>query len=246
MLNRKSSLKFSLKQQSLPSEAHPIVAKLRKDGVAKVQFTDLLPSKLWEELSTIQYQTPETHISDKVYAYFHLPERKYDPDSIYARIAAHPTIKAIAQAYYKMDAPQLAYYDVWENFPTPGEAQNAQLWHRDRDDLKILKIFIYLTDVTEKNGPFYYASGTHLEGTIKKKPPFFLENGKVERSTDEQMATVVPKTSWQNGIAPRGTIVFADTHGYHKGGHVQEGRRLLFVAMYLSQASGRNRFNPAK
>ena len=33
---------------------------------------------------------------------------------------------------------------------------NSQRWHRDRDDVKILKIFLYLNDISIKNGATEY------------------------------------------------------------------------------------------
>jgi hypothetical protein len=161
-----------------------------------------------------------------------------DPDSPFAEFALSPIIRDVANDYYGMFA-QLRYYDVWRNFKTDAPAMRSQLWHRDREDRGILKVFLYLNDVDEGAGPFTYAPGTHLHGQIKQEPPFFYESEKRRnpRSTDEQMATVVPQDKWVKGLGVRGTVIFADTAGYHKGGLARERDRLLFNLMYVSPAS---------
>ena len=44
---------------------------------------------------------------------------------------------------------------------------NAQLWHRDRDDLSELKLFFYGTDVTYESGPHAYIPFTHTFAGLK-------------------------------------------------------------------------------
>jgi ectoine hydroxylase-related dioxygenase (phytanoyl-CoA dioxygenase family) len=127
--------------------------------------------------------------------------------------------------------------------PGTDSPKNAQLWHRDRDDMQILKVFIYFTDVDEETGAFVYAPGTHALGTITKQPAYFLEDGKTKRSYDEDMNKIVPQDKWLLGKGSTGTIVFADTHGYHKGGFVKTKFRFLYTCMYLSGYSGRIRFD---
>lgn len=50
------------------------------------------------------------------------------------------------------------------------------------------------------------------------------------------MAEVLPKVKWIQATGPRGTIIFADTRGYHKGGLARERDRLMFLCMFTSQA----------
>jgi hypothetical protein len=134
---------------------------------------------------------------------------------------------------------ELRFYNVWRNFKSNAPAMRSQLWHRDREDKGIIKVFLYLDDVDEGAGPFTYAPGTHLHGSIKTEPPSFLEGAarKNPRSTDDQMATVVPPEKWVKALGTKGTVIFADTAGYHKGGLARERDRILFNLMYVSPAS---------
>ena len=161
---------------------------------------------------------------------------QFDATSIYARFALQDYIRNIANAYFGMSA-ELRYYNVWNTFATTGEARESQLWHFDREDNYILKVFLYLDAVDEGTGPFTYAPGTHRKGSRwNQNPEFFFENN-VRRSTDQQMSKVVPQSEWVRAIGAKGTLVFADTRGFHKGGEARDKDRLMYTCMYTSPAS---------
>ena len=105
----------------------------------------------------------------------------------------------------------------------------------------ILKVFVYLSDVSEENGPFVYAPGTHLLGQVRRNPEFSLDGG-VARTTDTQMDAIVSRKDWVSCCGPAGTIVLADTHGYHRGGLVRAGERLLYTCMFTSPSCPRRYF----
>jgi hypothetical protein len=130
---------------------------------------------------------------------------------------------------------RLRYYNVWRTVMSLGAAKQSQLWHRDHEDRLILKCFVYLADVDETTGPFTYALGSHPKGHVPAVE-WFDERG-VRRTTDEQMARSVPRSRWRSATGSAGTIIFADTRGYHKGGHVQRGSRLMYNCMWTSPAS---------
>jgi hypothetical protein len=160
----------------------------------------------------------------------------FDPHSIFARLALNQVFVNIANRYFQMCA-KLRYYNVWLTAASKSRARESQLWHFDREDKYILKVFLYLDDVDEGTGPFTYAPGTHKKGRHHSvEPEFFLE-GSVRRTTDEQMSAVYSKERWRVCTGKKGTIVFADTRGYHKGGEARTKDRLMFTCMYTSPAS---------
>lgn len=164
------------------------------------------------------------------------PRPELNPGDAYGRFALAPAFLRIANAYFGMYT-RLRYYNVWHTVPARVAPRESQLWHRDREDLQILKIFVYLEDVPSGAGPLTYVPGTHARGRLRSaEPPSFLEGG-VKRSTDEQMATVAAPSDWILATGSRGRIVFADTHGYHKGGLARDRDRVLFVSMFTSPAS---------
>jgi hypothetical protein len=161
---------------------------------------------------------------------------KFDASSVFARFALQSFFHNIANQYFGMLA-QLRYYNVWYTFATDATPRESQLWHFDREDNYILKIFVYLRDVDLGSGPFTYAPGTHRKGKRwNKQPESFLEQN-VRRSTDDQMSTVVAENDWIRTVGNKGTIVFADTRGFHKGGEARTSDRLMFTCMYTSPSS---------
>lgn len=160
----------------------------------------------------------------------------FEQDDVLAKFALQETLLNIADAYFGM-LVKLRYYNVWLTFATDGESRESQLWHFDREDNYILKIFMYLGDVDEGAGPFTYAPKTHRKGKLRNVNPEHFFEGVVQRSTDEQMAAVVPREDWIKAVGKKGTIVFADTRGFHKGGEAREKDRLMYTCMFTSAAS---------
>ena len=191
-----------------------------------------------EELSTLKQQAQGAGpIGEKTFNVELLGSPlEFDPDCAYARFALQHYIRNIANAYFGMRA-ELRYYNVWKTFATPGEARESQLWHFDREDNYVLKVFLYLDAVDVGAGPFTYAPGTHRKGRRwNQLPEFFFENN-VRRSTDEQMSKIVPESEWVRATGGKGTLVFADTRGFHKGGEARDKDRLMYTCMYTSPAS---------
>ncbi|HNU09408.1 MAG TPA: phytanoyl-CoA dioxygenase family protein, partial [Pyrinomonadaceae bacterium] len=163
-------------------------------------------------------------------------EFSVDSADAFLRFALNEGFLRIANAYLKMTA-KLRYYNVWLTFASSGSARESQLWHFDREDRCILKMFLYLDEVDQGTGPFTYAPGTHLRGKDRGvRPEFFIEGG-VRRTSDAQMGAVIPEERWIRGTGRRGTLIFADTRGYHKGGEARTKDRLMFTCMYTSPAS---------
>src|SRR5918911_3687366 len=253
LFNFGPTLAYQFSRPALSGEAANVLADLNRNGVAMTSVERLLEgNSLYQELVTTVDEL-EAHLEDRISAErtnaddesavgqksFNLEllggHPVLDPDSVYARFALQRQILQIANAYFGMYT-RLRYYNVWRTFASRGRARESQLWHRDREDFKILKLFAYLSDIDESAGPFTYAAGSHLKGRALREPQYFVEGG-VKRSYDSQMAEVVPPERWIKGVGPKGTIVFADTSGYHKGGLARERDRLMYLCMFTSQSS---------
>jgi hypothetical protein len=126
---------------------------------------------------------------------------------------------------------QLHAIGSWLNFPVDQDAKASQLWHRDPEDLKTVKVFIYLDDVGPKQGPFSFIGGSHPLGADCERRP---EHQHPRRVLDHEMVKTFPEGRWTRCTGPAGTMIMADTVGYHRGGQVQEGHRLLITFTYTS------------
>jgi hypothetical protein len=157
---------------------------------------------------------------------------KVEKPDVFSRIALDPTIMGIANSYLRCYS-RLTRYNVWLNLPSSGDPVTSQLWHRDYGDTVMLKMFILACPVTQENGAFSYVPGSHQGGRRENlDPPVILELGNRRRTLDKQMSQVVPESEWVTAAGEPGTVIFADTSGFHKGGHVRNGRRLLFKSYY--------------
>jgi len=253
LFNLAPSIEYARARPELQGEPMRVLADLNANGVAVTSAQSLFgANSIYDEMASTVDRMEQEHagvlelgrasanglgpIGKKTYMHKYFGDRQVlEPESVFTRFALDSRVLRIANAYFGMYT-RLRSYNVWHTFPTKMEARESQLWHRDREDRLILKVFVYLSDVDEGAGPFTYARGTHLKQWRSPEPAFHVE-GNDRRTTDAQMAACVPQEKWMKALGPRGTIIFADTHGYHKGGHAQERDRLMYVCMFTSPAS---------
>lgn len=231
-----------------------ILSNLNENGIAFTTVDDLLGKDKGfeelnsnvnailesrkEELTQLKLRANEENtIGDKTFNLELLgSELTFDSENVFAHFALNDTLLNIANSYFQMYA-KLRYYNVWKTFASKGTPRESQLWHFDREDRYILKMFLYLSDVDEGAGPFTYAPGTHKKGKLSNLEPKFFVEGGVPRTNDDQMNEVFPQDKWIKGIGKKGTIIFADTRGFHKGGEARTNDRLMFTCMFTSEAS---------
>ena len=226
------------KRGDVPDELRPLVDRLRRDGVVISDFAAVFgETSLFDEAAAEARRRYEQRPREDAAAesgskssfLTKLGDRSYSLDHPFARIATHPRALAISNGYLKLQST-LRALDVWHTHPTPGPAIQTQLWHRDGDDIVNVKMFVYFTDVRLTAGPLCYARGTHPFGTRRELPA----GDEQARSTDEQMEAVAPRSEWTLCEGGPGTVVFADTCGYHKQVKPESDERMLLVAHYVS------------
>jgi hypothetical protein len=127
--------------------------------------------------------------------------------------------------------PCLHSVDAWVNYPTDAPPETSQLWHRDPEDLRLVKAFIYLVDVDAQCGPFTYIPKTHPFGAAAAGAPSLA---KKKRIPDDHMTRKFARESWRVCTGPANTMILADTLGYHRGGKPEAGRRILITFTYTS------------
>ena len=127
--------------------------------------------------------------------------------------------------------PCLHSVGAWLNFPTDAPPEFSQLWHRDPEDLRLIKAFIYLVDVDERCGPFTYIPRSHPFGAAATQAQR-LENK--QRITDDLMMQAFSADLWRVCTGKANTMILADTVGYHRGGKPAAGVRILLTFTYTS------------
>ena len=150
-------------------------------------------------------------------------------------LALDKNILSIAQDYLGT-LPILENINAWWSVTSlnPDE-KAAQFWHFDMDRPSWLKVFIYLTDCNLENGPHCFISGTHYkkEGIPKK-----LRRKGYSRLSDKEIKKFLKKELIKKFTTKRGSILFEDTSGLHKGLHLKKGSRLILQFQYSSSLFG--------
>lgn len=150
------------------------------------------------------------------------------------RWALHPEILSLVNAYYGLYA-RLLTMKYWYSVAAEDMcADGSQMWHRDYNDLSMVKTFIYVNDVDENTGPFNYAKGTHRGWLRATDPVFVRDSANSKRVTDEEMDRFVGKSNEVTMTGRAGTVIMTDVSGYHKGGFATKHDRKMIVATYVS------------
>ena len=159
----------------------------------------------------------------------HLAAKELDAESPLIQLALNPGLLGRVNGYLGMWS-YLREVQIWLDMPTPGEAKETQLWHRDDDDHANVKAFIYLNAVTEGGGPFCFVPRTHVFGDLKHAVPPTAPG----RMNDDQMAAHVPAAGWTRCTGSPMTVIFADTTGFHRGLKPQTQHRVMVSLHYTS------------
>jgi hypothetical protein len=129
----------------------------------------------------------------------------------------------VAQEYLGC-RPRLSLIILWLNPPFKGE--NSQfVFHYDNDGPAFVKFFVYLSDVTEGNGPHVYIRKSHSP----IKPRQFHMGLRYEESLLLEYFGAENKRSF---VGPAGTMIAEDTMGFHRGSDVVKSYRLIFQLEY--------------
>jgi abequosyltransferase len=152
----------------------------------------------------------------------------------FATWASHPRLLAIVENYIGLP---VAFQGVHlrRDFANPTPV-TTELWHRDQEDRRIVKIFVYLTDATEEYGPLEYIPKHRLSWWTEMRLRFTLWRRKDRGLNDAEMAKIAPPSLWQRASVPQGGVVFADAVAiFHHGRSRQKERAALFFVYTAAQ-----------
>jgi len=156
------------------------------------------------------------------------------------RIATDPRVLSVASQHIGAPAT-VVQMDAWWSLPERDEPHGAQIFHRDRDDFRACKLFLYLSDVTSGDGPHIFVRGSHridaVQDALNAKgmaqdslEAFFTGNGRAMAHVVEDVFG--PAVMEITGSA--GTCFLENTFGFHRGKVPKTGRRCIFQALYAA------------
>jgi hypothetical protein len=118
--------------------------------------------------------------------------------------------------------PTISYMTAWWSLPGHGEAEQAELFHRDYDDLRFVKLFLYLTDVDERSGPHAFVRGSHRNSKLLPRL----------RYAEEEVGREYPAEDHLRMEGKAGTAFLENTFGLHRGIPPVSKPRLIFQVLY--------------
>lgn len=129
-------------------------------------------------------------------------------------------------------------YEVYIEKTVPvGDAspEYSQNWHRDPEEKKTLKIFLYLNDINTDCGPFTYVlkSQPTAKSKLSKLFPQKLPHGSYPEA--DRVKDSVEENSYFVATAEKATLIFCDTAGLHRGGHATKHYRIMSTAFFPSK-----------
>lgn len=86
-----------------------------------------------------------------------------------------------------------------------GRQLDVRCWHRDTEDHKVLKILVWLNDVSDTGGPFAFLPP---EATRRASHDLHYLSGYV---SDARMTDAVPPSEWRTCPGPKWTALLTDT-----------------------------------
>lgn len=237
----------ALFNRKLFPDAEPIAQEIAARGIVMSASARFLSAEGQQALASASEEVLQISRRDEIQAIatgkqansnakkdfiIHLVSRSQElsEDSPLLKVALDKKLLEIVSSYLGV-WPQLYAINAWLNYSTDDEAKASQLWHRDPEDLKIIKVFIYLVAVDENCGPFSYIPKSHPFGSAAGNA---IAYEKQKRVLDDEISEVYPSESWMTCIGPANTMILADTVGYHRGGKPSVGQRILISFTYTS------------
>src|SRR6266542_1155105 len=186
--NRSARRRFARESPVLDAVQQDVLDRLREDGYAVLPLDRLVPQpEVWAELeSDAQSFVADTEAGlaqERAGGASNLGRRpgkefvvrgkgygvELGLDDPWLRLGASRRLLDVANAYLGMWS-KLEYLDLWYTPPVEGgERQVSQRWHRDFNDRRLVKAFIYLVDVDEGAGPFEYVPRRSEERRVGKE-----------------------------------------------------------------------------
>jgi hypothetical protein len=232
-----------------------VVDSLRRDGVATVAFGELFDDSAWVELEAdvapFVRRTEESTrakpdlLEQKKYLVRRFWSKKQSENHRFSltdpwlRLYASEVMLDIVNTY-REQWTKLYYIDNWFTVPFPESTERlaSQRWHRDPEDEHVVKVFLYLTTIDEGAGPFEYVRGSTRGGRYGDLWPW--EAGVFYPPQDELVEAVTPSDRLVL-TGPAGTMIFADTGGFHRGGFSRTKPRVSATCTYVPPSSMKER-----
>ena len=153
-------------------------------------------------------------------------------------VGLSPAVLDVVNSYLGMWA-KLIYTDAWHTIPVDiGKRIGSQYWHRDPEDQRMVKVYAYFGPVGEGCGAMEYVLESQVAGRYSGAWRWKPHAGRGHRYPgDGEVEQAVPAAQRIPCFGDRGTFVFCDTAGLHRGGVATTRPRILATWTFVTPAS---------
>jgi hypothetical protein len=114
-----------------------------------------------------------------------------------------------------------------------GQQVGTRLWHIDTEDRRVIRVLVYLTDVTHDSGPFEYIPRPQSDACTSLRDRALRSDG--DPIADDEMRRNVDESHWRPCTGPAGTVVIADNAAVYHHGKVHQKHRVALIYTYTSR-----------
>lgn len=237
LLNREGRAGYRRYPPKLDDFQKKIVRDLKLYGIATTTLDELFPEK--NLLPALQLWTAEHRAGAEIATkkkFLHdifNPSGPIDLQNPFYRLASSPRILEIANSYLGT-LTRLKYVTLQVTTPVSEgmAAVQSQRWHRDPQEKRMCKVFIYVNDVDRTAGPFIYVPqstvGNKWGYLFPQRPPLgnYPPEGEMEK--------LLKPEDFQVNTGRAGTVIFCDTAGLHRGGYATKKERIMATSFYAA------------
>jgi hypothetical protein len=251
-----SQQRFRARARSLNIMQIRVVRDLLACGIAFAQCDELgVDPNEWKRLAALtdglaqstrvvraidQYGDTATHaaVASDAYLVKLYPEAPtLALDNPLLQVGIAPPILDTANTYLGLWS-KLIYTDVWHSIPVDvGRRIGSQRWHRDPEDRRMVKVYMYFGDVGEGAGPLEYIAGSCTTGSGPYRQLWPWKPRGARYPDEAELERTIPRSASVLAVGTRGTAIFCDTNGFHRGGVATTGVRLVATWTFVTPAS---------
>ncbi|MGM3308144.1 phytanoyl-CoA dioxygenase [Anabaena sp. WFMT] len=220
------------KLPALQGRDHLIAETLRLQGVYITSLEDLgLPSTT-QILAAAKNYTTSMETPRDIHTGYKLPQIYTVTDlPEFFSWGIEERLQKIIENYIGLS---IAFHGVHVRKDFPNEQQlQTLLWHKDSEDRRMIKVIIYLNDVTEKHGPFEYVPtpSSFVERLNYYRVDYMLWRSNYLGIDDKKLMEIIPKSAWKSCPGKAGTVIFVDPRNvlHHGTVRTEERSTLFFV-----------------
>ncbi|GBE90357.1 phytanoyl-CoA dioxygenase [Nostoc cycadae] len=208
-----------------------LVEKINHEGVAITSLDNLGITSNPQLLQTAQALTSQIQLE------INSDDNQYVIHASSQQIMAYPTIflwgleqRLLNIIEHYIGLP-VAYHGTYFRRDLANQLEKgSRLWHLDPEDRKVLKIIVYVNDVSENHGPFQYIPLSLTSNIVQylKYNYGYIPN--------ETMQKVISPDNYKSCIGSSGTVIFAGTGSiFHRGKAPENSDRFTIFFDYTSR-----------